>query len=318
MIKEQDRGPLKGHAGWAAIIAAVHTPLGFFALVVLVVEAIFGAVVLWLAGDVQRYMVFAMIALIFFLVLTVITLAIWKPGALLGTSESRKEVTPTRNRLSTSIGQKLASEQAPVANGLPAKCALIGLRGISLEGSRDTRSLGPRIRVAEQVKIMFTSGATFLALHHEDLLACLQRGGRIRVLLAKPQSEFVEDVERAEGRSMRGEISDEIMHSIERLNRLVREAASTKKGGKLLPTSAVEYGHYRTHLRLSLVIVDDRYCYAILCYSPKRTTEALGLMFEVESISDDSPAHHITKHFDTVFEQLEGDGAIKRIPVLRC
>jgi len=106
-------------------------------------------------------------------------------------------------------------------------------------------------------------------------------------------------------------ISQEIESSVKKVRKLVSEAI--KSSGESVHDSVVEYGYYRTHLRMSLVIIDDRFCYAILCYSPKRTSEALALLFDTQGVANEGAPQHIIEHFDAVFKQLKEDGHIEQI-----
>jgi len=67
------------------IIQAVKTPLGFFALVILVVEAILGITAGISEGKDRTYLIIGMLTLIFILVIIVASLAIFRPEALKGT-----------------------------------------------------------------------------------------------------------------------------------------------------------------------------------------------------------------------------------------
>lgn len=64
------------------IIQTVQTPLGFFALVVLVVEVIFGITANFSQGSDRTYLIVGMIGLMFLLVCIVAFFAYKKPGAL--------------------------------------------------------------------------------------------------------------------------------------------------------------------------------------------------------------------------------------------
>lgn len=185
------------------------------------------------------------------------------------------------------------------------------LKRVSYAGSTDTAALKPLIARATKVKVMFTSGATFLGTHHDDLRACVMNGGDVTMLLAAAKSPFVFDLEQLEGRAANSPISAEIARSIERLERIVLEAQERAPAPSAL--GSIKYGHYGTHLRLSLIIIDDQYCYAILCYSPKRTSEALGLLFDANEATDHPVGRHIIEHFDAVYRLLESDGRIKRV-----
>lgn len=84
------------------LIQAIRTPLGFFALVVLVVEAIFGVVAAATADASQRdEIIYAMIALIFLLVLLVAVLAVFRPEALRGERYAYTGQKPSQARSST-------------------------------------------------------------------------------------------------------------------------------------------------------------------------------------------------------------------------
>lgn len=66
------------------IINAVKTPLGFFVLVVLIVEVIMGITASFSTGSDKTYLITGMIALIFLLVIIVSGIAIFRPMALYG------------------------------------------------------------------------------------------------------------------------------------------------------------------------------------------------------------------------------------------
>ncbi len=72
----------------AKIIQTVQKPLGFFTLVVLVVEAIFGIIATLSQGADRTYLVVGMICLMFLLVGIVAFLAYKRPGALTGESDN--------------------------------------------------------------------------------------------------------------------------------------------------------------------------------------------------------------------------------------
>jgi hypothetical protein len=78
-MTEQDR------SSRANIIQTVQTPLGFFVLVVLVVEIILGVLASSSEGGERTYLVLGMLGLIFLLVIIVALLAAFRPGALQGT-----------------------------------------------------------------------------------------------------------------------------------------------------------------------------------------------------------------------------------------
>ena len=82
-----------------SIIQTVQTPLGFFVLVVLIVEIILGVLASSSEGNDRTYMVVGMLGLMFVLVIIVGLLAAFRPYALLGRSATNVEVriAPTYN-----------------------------------------------------------------------------------------------------------------------------------------------------------------------------------------------------------------------------
>ena len=68
---------------WVSVIDSVKSPLGFFVLVVLVVEAIFGVIVGLSAGDERTLAIKGMLAIIIGLILVVGVIAFFRPSQLL-------------------------------------------------------------------------------------------------------------------------------------------------------------------------------------------------------------------------------------------
>ena len=68
----------------ADIIRTVQTPLGFFVLVVLIVEVVFGVIAGLSEGSNRTSLIIGMMSLIFCLVLLVAGMALWRPESLRG------------------------------------------------------------------------------------------------------------------------------------------------------------------------------------------------------------------------------------------
>ena len=66
------------------IITAIQTPLGFFVLVVLIVETIFGVIASFSDVDHRTFLIIGMFGLIILLVLIVAIIAVYRPEALYG------------------------------------------------------------------------------------------------------------------------------------------------------------------------------------------------------------------------------------------
>src|SRR5712692_9381528 len=90
-----------------SIINTVQTPLGFFVLVVLIVEAILGITATFSSGNDKTFLIGGMLALIFLLVLIVSGMAVFRPPSLYG-----KLVIPTTqtNAVISSTPQDILAE----------------------------------------------------------------------------------------------------------------------------------------------------------------------------------------------------------------
>lgn len=91
------------------IIQAVKTPLGFFALIVLVVEAILGITAGISEGTDRTYLIIGMISLIFILIIIVASLAIFRPEALSGTRP--QPVAPSSLGKELAVSPTISTEQ---------------------------------------------------------------------------------------------------------------------------------------------------------------------------------------------------------------
>lgn len=76
------------------IIRTVQTPLGFFVLVVLIVEVVFGVVAGFSEGGERTSLIIGMLSLIICLVLLVAGMAIWRPESLRGRRPSLGSAIP--------------------------------------------------------------------------------------------------------------------------------------------------------------------------------------------------------------------------------
>jgi hypothetical protein len=76
--------PARNRGSRQSIIEAVKTPLGFFALAVLVVEALLGSLALNSSGDDRAFLIRVIPAILSGLVVLVALIAIFKPEALWG------------------------------------------------------------------------------------------------------------------------------------------------------------------------------------------------------------------------------------------
>ena len=76
----------------AALIRVVKTPLGFYVLMALIVEAALGGLAASTAGQIQLVSLYGLLFIIVALIAVVSLLAYWKPDALVGSSPAMRQV----------------------------------------------------------------------------------------------------------------------------------------------------------------------------------------------------------------------------------
>lgn len=202
--------------------------------------------------------------------------------------------------------RQLDNEGFSYGDHIQVACSNLGIERITTRGSVDTQYLRPLLRKAHSIKIMFVSAETFMTAHYGDLKECISKGGSVKLLIADKGNDFANDINAIEGRPLDDPVSIEISNSVKKLKRAVREA---KQDGAT--SFSVEYGYFSTHLRVSLVIIDDRYCHTILNYPPKRTSESLGFLFQRRERNFRGPAADLIAHFDSVFKLLKDIGKVE-------
>lgn len=94
MDGSRNQGKKRDKGSRVTIINTVQTPLGFFVLVVLIVEVILGVLTNFSSGDDKTYLVIGMLALILLLVLIVAGMAIFRPASLYG-KQTRARTQPS-------------------------------------------------------------------------------------------------------------------------------------------------------------------------------------------------------------------------------
>lgn len=122
---------------------------------------------------------------------------------------------------------------------------------------------------------MAVSGQAIIKAHKSELVSALESSALIRVLVAEPLSQFVKDVEEAESASRRGQISPEIVQ----IDALLREYLSEAKASGRAKGSIgqIWVGHFTTHLRASILVCDDQWCWYTPNIPPKRAVETVSL-----------------------------------------
>lgn len=167
--------------GMKGIIQAVKTPLGFFVLVVLIVEAILGGSAIFSSGPDRTYLVIGMISLLFLLVIIVAVMAYFRPSSLYGkgtTISQREQLKPS---------EELSSQEKHYLN--------------ILKSSEDSKQLedaikyfkgNPIVQALEPLSAMVYRNESEFFFLREDAIAAIgniQDGAALKLLLERAVSE---------------------------------------------------------------------------------------------------------------------------------
>jgi hypothetical protein len=126
-----------------------------------------------------------------------------------------------------------------------------------------------RLRSASQVDMIATTGLRFLQIHKQALIEVLRNNGHIRVLVAKPRSQFLRDVRDMESSPSRrrADLGSEVEMAYQTLQEMREET----------PRGQILMGRYGTHMRSSIILIDRRVAWINLVLPPKRAVETPGL-----------------------------------------
>jgi hypothetical protein len=90
-----------------AILKLIKTPLSFFVLIALIIEAILGGLAIKSTGETQKIALWAVIIVVVLLILVVTVLTIWKPDYLLGRFSSDQGISDFCKRITGEWWEKV-------------------------------------------------------------------------------------------------------------------------------------------------------------------------------------------------------------------
>lgn len=177
----------------------------------------------------------------------------------------------------------------------------IGISRIYNRGSGRNEELANHILKSHDLKIMALSAAS-IRIHITAIVTALVNNEcKVKVLIAKENSDFVSEVERLEP-YRHGQIHAEIEHTRTRLLEIVNRANDVRHKRK--PIGRVWLGRYMYALRSSLLICDNNWCWLTLNLPPKRASESVS--FVIEKVSD-GLIDDCINHFESVWELYKNE-----------
>lgn len=191
----------------------------------------------------------------------------------------------------------------------------IGLTDIFLNGSIGMGNLKVLLEEARTLRVMFVSSTTFINYFETDLVDFIKNGGEFTLLVSEPNGVFEKDIAEIEGREEDRTITNEINDTKLRLRDIYNQAKKQANGYSTI--KKVNFGYFSTHLRVSIMIIDESYVYYILNLPPFRTKETPGFLLNVkEGIGvgkDKNLGKMIIYHYDSVVDIAKKHGRLELI-----
>jgi hypothetical protein len=147
------------------------------------------------------------------------------------------------------------------------------------------------------IRIIQTSGVGIIRGEKQAIISALEHPHtKIHVLLANPNSTFLEEVEQMEGANRKNNIGPEIRAGEALLREYIDEAQN--KFGAKGNIGKIYFGYYNTHFRLSILLCDNSWGWITLIMPPMRAVESVSVelkKFDASLIDD------CIRHFDSVW-----------------
>jgi len=194
-------------------------------------------------------------------------------------------------------------------------CRSQGITKVVPNGKADSNTMESNLEVAREIKVITTSGTRFLDGYRRSISKALAKGATMRVLIPKPESDFVRDVGESEregkgGEERREEIFQEIGEADRRLSEYLAEAnrLGSKDKSQL---GTVLIGYFTTHLRSTLILCDDKWGWLTITLPPLRASETLS--FELSQVGSECILSDCIRHFDRTWDIIESRNDVTRL-----
>lgn len=166
----------------------------------------------------------------------------------------------------------------------------LGITAIYEYGNSENEKLRDKLRNANEIKIIALSATSFLYNFGSFIIeALIKKNATIKLLIAKENSETVEDVELIESNYSKGHITNEIRSTKDQLKEMCIKANGNGK---------IWFGQYRTLIRNSIIICDKSWGWLTLSYPPKGSVESISLELDSGKLLEDC-----IKHFDKIWKR---------------
>lgn len=209
-------------------------------------------------------------------------------------------------------GDSLRSVPAAVRSNLIDPARAVGITRISPDGQAGP-VMSERLARARHIAIMSTSATRVIEIQKTYLVEALSAGCSLRLLVPELHSPFLRDVEQSESEDVyREPISEEIVKVRRRLREAVGEAGRlAARRNRAVRSGSVRIGYFTTHLRSTMILVDDQWGWLTLTLPPARAPQTPS--FELGSAGQHTLLDACLRHFDRTWAIVTERGKVDAI-----
>ncbi|MEW6350840.1 MAG: DUF4062 domain-containing protein [Thermodesulfobacteriota bacterium] len=191
----------------------------------------------------------------------------------------------------------------------------LGIAKIVPDGKADSRTMSSSLEASTEIRIIVISGTRFLDGYRRSIVKAISSGAEVRLLIPKPESEFVKDVGLSErdgedGERRAEEIAQEIREAEPRFVEYLREARRGQPRS-ILNLGTISIGYYTTLFRSTMILCDKKWGWLTIMVPPLRASESLS--FELIRTGDECFLHDCIRHFDRTWEIVDSRNDVIRL-----
>ena len=196
-------------------------------------------------------------------------------------------------------------------------CNRLGITRVSEDGVAG-EALKYKLAESTSIRILSSSAFRLLDTYRGSLTEALSNGCSVRLLIPKPGSQFLMDLDEFEAVHVsRGLSLDTELEVVKtRLLEALSEAAANIRQSDS-PVGSVEIGYFTTHLRSTMVLCDASWGWLTITLPPFRATETMSM--ELSQTIYRSLLRTCIAHFDRAWEIIKGRGDVEVLqPAVLC
>jgi hypothetical protein len=193
-----------------------------------------------------------------------------------------------------------------------------GIQKLSLEGKIPPEDMEKNISNAREIKMIFTTGESFIKGNNNYLSKAVSIGCHIKVLCADPHSEFLTDVQKSEELKIgdRSAIHREYKNVLDELHNIYMKAKNEVSDLSILGT--IEVASFGTLFRSTIAVCiredGSKWGWLTVTLPPLKSRDTISFTFEKpEGVEGNHVLKGAEDHFDKIWEIAKENRSITTV-----